>query len=139
MAGRNTGSGALLSRDAILGAADFVTADVPVPEWGGTVRVKGLTGRERDAYEASIISGKGKNRDVNLRNARAKLVVVAVIDDAGSRVFDDADVVALGQKSALALQRVFDKAAELAGLDDEAIENLTAELGNDQSDASGSA
>ncbi|MEW6223198.1 MAG: hypothetical protein AB1627_01075 [Chloroflexota bacterium] len=139
MAGRNTGAGALLSRDAILAAADYVTADVAVPEWGGTVRVKGLTGRERDSYEASILSGKGKNRDINLRNARAKLVVMAAIDEAGNRVFDDADVVALGQKSALALQRVFDKASELAGLDDEAIENLTAELGNDPSGDSGSA
>ena len=35
----------LLTRDAILAAADIQTETVPVPEWGGEVAVRPLTGR----------------------------------------------------------------------------------------------
>ena len=34
----------MLTRDAILNAADLKTEAVPVPEWGGDVLVRGLTG-----------------------------------------------------------------------------------------------
>ena len=44
-----------LSRDAILQREDIKTEDVEVPEWGGTVRVRGMTGVQRDAFEASLI------------------------------------------------------------------------------------
>ncbi len=138
MAGRKT-TGALLTRDAILAAVDVQTEDVPVPEWGGTVRVRGLSGTERDGYELWIIQGKGRNRDINIRQSRAKLVALTIVDADGKRVFDEADVALLGKKSALALQRVFDKAAALSGLDEETLEKIQDDLGNDQSDDSGSA
>ena len=39
-----------LSRDAILQREDIKTEDVEVPEWGGTVRVRGMSGVQRDAF-----------------------------------------------------------------------------------------
>ena len=42
----------LLTRDLILKADDIQTREVEVPEWGGTVLIRALTGTERDAYEA---------------------------------------------------------------------------------------
>jgi hypothetical protein len=65
--------------------------------------------------------------------------MMCIVDGEGKRVFDEAEVVALGKKSALALQRVFDKAAALSGLDEETLEKIQDDLGNDPSDASGSA
>ena len=44
-----------LTAAEILGTEDIVEELVEVPEWKGTVRVRGLTGRERDAYEASLL------------------------------------------------------------------------------------
>lgn len=129
----------LLGRDEILAAVDLQQEDVPVPEWGGTVRIRGLSGAERDQYEAWIISGKGKNRDVNLRQSRAKLVMMCAVDADGRRLFDEADIIRLGAKSALAMQRVFDKAAALSGLDEDALEKIQDDLGNAPSDDSGSA
>src|SRR5574341_2352955 len=131
MAGR-TKATVLLSRDAILAAVDVQTEDVPVPEWGGTVRVRGLTGTERDQYELWIVQGKGRNRDINIRQSRAKLVMMCVVDGDGKRLFDEADIVALGRKSALALPRVFDKAGALSGLDEETLEKIQDDLGNAQ-------
>jgi len=47
----------LLTKDAILAAEDAVFEDVHVSEWGGTVRVKALSGLERDRFEALITGG----------------------------------------------------------------------------------
>lgn len=124
MGSAKTTSG-LLSREAILSAQDMTTDDVYVPEWGGTVRVKGLTGRERDAFEMSVLTGKGKNKDVNLRNLRARLVAWTTVDEHGALVFSDADILTLGAKSAAALDRVFACAQKLSRLSDEDVEELT--------------
>lgn len=127
----------LLDRAAIRNAVDQVYEIVPVPEWGGAVRVKGITAIERDAYETDILRGKGKERDVNLKLARAKLVVRATVDDAGERVFSEGDITWLGTKSAAALNRVYDAAARLAGLTETDLEEMVDDFTLDQT-ASGS-
>lgn len=120
----------LLNRDAILGASDLTTEDVPVPEWGGTVRVKALNGMERDDYEAGLASQrKDGSIEVTLRNARARLASLAIVDEAGARVFTDDDVLLLSTKSAAALDRVFEAASRLAGLGDKDLEELTGNSG----------
>ena len=115
---------AFLSRDEILQAQDLPTEDVPVPEWGGICRVRGLTGAERDAFEQSIVEQRGKDTRMNLRNIRAKLVAMCVVDEEGNRVFRDEDAELLGKKSAAALNRVFEVAQRLSGLRPEDVEEL---------------
>ena len=115
----------LLTREAILGAPDRKTEDVEVPEWGGTVRVRSLSGSERDAYEAGIVQLRGDgSRKFTLENARARLVSLALCGEDGERLFSDADIVELGKKSAAALERVFDKARHLSGLSEDDVEEL---------------
>lgn len=127
---------ALLTRDAILQAQDLPTVDVEVPEWGGTVRVRALTGAERDAFEQSIVEQRGKSTKMNLANLRAKLVALTVVDEEGKRLFSDADAKLLGQKSALALNRVFEVAQKLSGLSPEDVEELTKNSEDGQSEGS---
>lgn len=122
----------LLNRDQILTADDLPTEDVEVPEWGGTVRLRALTGTERDAFEVSV-AGDGKK---NLSNLRARLVALSVVDDKGERLFTDADVKKLGLKSAAALDRLFDKARHLSGLDEDDVEELAGNSDAAQSGAS---
>lgn len=125
-----------LSRDQILEAKDLETREVDVPEWGGTVLVRALSGTDRDAYEASLVQIRGKQQVPNLANIRAKLVARAVVDEDGNRLFTDADIKALGQKSAAALGRVFTVAAEMSGLDDKDIEEIEGNSDAAQSGAS---
>lgn len=115
----------LLSRDAILTADDRETRDVEVPEWGGTVRVRAMSGFERDKFETGMVETRGNKRVENYTNLRAKLVALVVIDEDGKRLFTDKDVAALGTKSAAALQRVFNAAQELNGMSDSDVEELT--------------
>lgn len=128
----------ILTRDAILGVADLKTDHVEVPEWGGVVLVRGLTGAERDQFEADSLVGRGKRREVNLRNFRARLVARTVVDEQGNRLFTDADVEALARKSASAIARVYDVAARLSGLTDEDVDELVGNSGTGPSAGSGS-
>ncbi len=113
-----------LTREEILQVQDLPVEDVHVPEWGGWVRVRGLTAEERDRLEASILEGQGKHTRVKMENVRAKLVAMTVVDEEGNRLFTDEDVAALAKKSATAMQRVFDVAMRLSGLTEEAMEEL---------------
>lgn len=127
-----------LSREALLAAPDVPVEDLYVPEFGGYVRVKGLTAAERDDYEFSLVKTKGKNVEQNFANARARLVALAVVDSQGQRLFSDRDVALLGTKSAVALTRIWDVARRLAGMSEEDVEELTGNS-NGQDGASPSA
>ena len=118
----------ILSREQILQAKDLVTEVVEVPEWSGSVLVKSLTGAERDQYEAAIVEQKGRDTKVNMRNARARLVALSVVDEEGKRLFSPNDVSLLGTKSAAALQRVFNVSMRLSGISAEDVRELTEEL-----------
>ena len=119
----------------ILSAKDITTQKVAVPEWGGTVIVRALTGKERDTYEQSVMKMKKTGRkgrgptimEPQLQGARARLVALACVDPDGNRLFGDSDQPALAEKSAAALNRVFDVAAAMSGLSDDSLEEL---LGN---------
>lgn len=131
---------AYLSREQILGAKDVTTREVQVPEWADpesgadTVLVRALSGYERDAFEASLRMQRGKEILPDTRNARAKLVGRAIIDEEGKRVFTDQDIHALGAKSAVALNRVFEVVSEMSGLNDTAVEEAEENLDGDPTD-----
>lgn len=126
---------ALLTREQILGADDLPTEDVDVPEWGGTVRLRTLTGTERDAFEASSVQQAGKVRRININNIRARLVALCIVGEDGNRMFSDTDIKALGAKSSKALDRVFDAASKMNGLSDEDVEKLAEGFGDAQSES----
>lgn len=115
---------AILTREQILQAQDLHTEEVAVPEWGGSVLVRGMTGTERDAFEASILEMNGKGSRMDMRNLRAKLAALCMVDEQGERVFTEKDAGELGKKSATALSRVFEAAQRLSGLTAADVEEL---------------
>ncbi len=132
-------------------ANDVLTMDdigseyVDVPEWDRRLLVVGMTGIERDGWEQSRMverrNQKGRvRREMDLLNLRASLVALTVRkpSDPTVRVFDDTLLVQLGNKSAAALERVFDAARKLSGLTDDDIDELTDDLKDDPSGGRGS-
>lgn len=116
---------AFLTRDQILGADDRKTREVEVIEWGGTVLIRTLSGKERDKFEASLQVTRGTKTKQNFENFRARLIALCIVNDSGERLFADSDVVLLGDKSVAALQRVFNACNEMNGLSDEDVDELT--------------
>ena len=126
----------LLSRDDILKVVDVKYEDVEVPEWAGSVRVRGLTGRERDEFEASTAMLRGKQVVPFLENIRAKLVAWCVVDADGNQLFTQHDVHALGEKSGAAIDRIYDVASRLSGMSEEDIKEMEKVLRLDRLDGS---
>ena len=151
---------AMLTKVQILEARNKrKTLIVDVPEWfaDGQVIIIELSGKERDAFEADMIQlGTNGQQKVNLRNIRAKLVARCVVDPDDfepqvnpqtgvvtgavlkqghtiTRMFNDVEVNDLGDVSASALQRVFEKCQHLSGITKADVEELAGDLKNDQS------
>lgn len=113
-----------LNRDQILQADDLPREIVSVPEWGGEVWVRGLTGEERAAYMQALvdIDDKGKAKP-KIGAGELKLAQLSMCDDSGNRLFrDNKDLEALGRKSAQALRRVVKVAEKLSGLGADAVD-----------------
>lgn len=125
----------ILTKDQILQADDMRTQEVDVPEWGGRVIVKTLSGNERDQFEESILSGAKRD----FKGVRAKLVALSVVDENGKRLFTFEEANVLGEKSSRALDRVFGAAQRLSGFTQKDMEELTENLPEGQSGDSTSA
>jgi len=87
--------------------------------------VRGLNGRERDGFENACFQQRGKQRVMTTENIRAKLLVRAICDDQGARLFTDADENDLGTIPADILDRLFTVAQKLSGLAAGDIEEMT--------------
>lgn len=114
-------------RDAILGAEDLPEESVSTPEWADAgvaeVTVRGLSAFEREQYEKSLTERDSEGNVVtreDMPNIRAALVVRCVVDANGDRIFNDADIEALGRKSGLVVDRLWGVARKLSGMGQQA-------------------
>jgi hypothetical protein len=116
-----------LSAEQILSADDLAYEDVPVPEWGGTVRVREMPGTERDKFESQFVGKDGASvRAEGLEGFRARLAAASIVDENGRQLFrSPAEVKRLGEKSARALQRVCDTAMRLSKMSEDDVKELT--------------
>jgi hypothetical protein len=129
----------MLTKDAVLKADDRPIQEVEVPEWGGSVLIKAMTGAERNAFLARHIQNPGKGQTIILDNMHADLAALSIINEDGSRMFSAAEVGALAQKSGTALERIFKAASKLNGLSDEDVKELAEDFPAAQTSGSGSA
>lgn len=105
--------GKILSVDEILAAPDLGEAEVEVPEWGGSVRIRGLSkAAQQHLRKSATVSGQ-------LDPARLEMLLFihCVVEPR----FTEEQYDALAAKSAGAIDRVIKAIAELAGLDEAAI------------------
>ena len=110
-----------LSKAKILAAKDVKLSEaVPVPEWGGDVYIRTISGTERDKFEEAYSEQK-------MKAFRVRFLVMTLADESGERLFADADIDALGGKSSVVINRLFDKAWQHNAFTDEAVDAL----GND--------
>ena len=118
----------ILTREQILSSNDLVKELVPMPEWGGDVWVRGMTGNERDAFEMDVVEQRGKKTSVNMSNMRAKLCARSICDESGKLLFSETDIKKLGEKSASALSRIFVIAQRLSGITESDVKEMAEEL-----------
>ena len=98
-----------LNAESILAAEDFCYADVECPEWGGTVRVRSLSGGQR-----SVITQRVQVKETN--ELEELLVVMGVVNEDGARIFTNEDIEALKKKSNAPISRIAKKIMEISGI-----------------------
>lgn len=123
-----------LTRDQVVEAEDREFAEVDCPEWGGVLRLASISGRQRDEYEQSMVDQRGSDRKLNMRDARAKLIVLCAVDGEGRRLFTTRDLQVLTAKNAKPIDRVFTVAQQLCGLTDRDMDKLTENFDEDPDD-----
>jgi len=104
-------------RSRILAANDIKVQKIVIPEWGGDYYVKIISGTERDAFEEGYAEQK-------MKAFRVRFLVLALCDESGERIFKDEDVVELGKKSSVVINRVFEEAWKVNAFTQEAVDAL---------------
>jgi hypothetical protein len=115
----------ILTKDQILNAEDVKYETVDVPEWGGPVRLRTVAAKDRDAFDRALFPKPGVR---NMEDFRARVVAMCVVDEDGNRVFSDADIPMLSQKSAAAIDRLIPVAQRLSGLTTADVEEFAKNL-----------
>jgi hypothetical protein len=113
-----------VTKDAIIQVSDLPFEDVSVPEWGGKVRIRLLTGEEIDAYHGSMFEMKGDKVIQNRDNFRTKLLVRCLCDGEGNRLFKDSELGLLAGKSGAVINRLYGIASRINALEEKAGEEL---------------
>lgn len=126
---------AMLSREDIERNSQLKTQIIHIPEWNGDVMIRELTGEQRDRYENSITGneltrvGEKVSQRLSLHNVRARLVSMCLIDpEKQTPLYSEKEIGLLGNKSAAALDRLFDACQKLSGITDEDMQEMTAQL-----------
>lgn len=130
----------MLTKENILKAKDTTIKTINVPEWGGDVGVKKLSGKERDMFELSMQKRtRGRPQgEMDTLGVKAELLVLCLVDEQGTSLFNPTDIAALNDKSGDVIDRVFDVARTLNGLSKADIKELEKNSESDTRDASGS-
>lgn len=116
-----------LSRADLLADGKPVIEIVAVPEWAtdqcppadSVVRIRRMSGTERDAYEMSTYEAANGGDKSNMR---ARLVVRCLCDENGSLITGPEDVNAIGAKDGVALDRISEACQRLNHMGDKGIE-----------------
>lgn len=128
----------VLSAAEIGAAQDAVVKRVRVPEWGGTVCVRGMTGDERDDFEAEQ-SRLGGPEGRDMKSLRARLLVRCLCDEQGRLLYTPDAHRQLGARSARVLDRLYAVASRLSGFGRREEAELLGESDGDPSSAAGTA
>ena len=128
-----------LTKEQIVGINDLTIEVLYVKSWKTTVRLKTPSSKQRDHFEKQIF-GKGdgteKEKAEALKNFRAKLVALVLVDGEGNRIFtSDESVEKLGEKSASAMDCIFAKAQNLCGITKEDVDDMTKNLKSQSKDS----
>jgi hypothetical protein len=104
-------------RDTILNANDLKEELVEVPEWGCSILVRSMTGKERSNLFSVAIDAKGK---LDFEKAYPVIIIASAFDpETKEKVFTTADMELLNGKNAGAMEKVAKVAMRLSGLDTE--------------------
>ena len=100
----------MLTKDQILSITDKAIREVEVPEWDGTVFIRGATMEDIDYYQ--------RLEDKNDDKALQKMIVRIVCDADGNPLFTEKDIPKMQKKSLQAFKRIVKEFKAFNSLED---------------------
>ena len=108
-----------------------------------------MSGNQRNEYERQVVkevpAGNRMARragqtttEIRRDEIKARMVVWCVMDPHGQPMFTEADIPAINEKSAAAIEKIVEVASRLSGLDDDDVGNLAEEMAKNPSGGSSS-
>lgn len=131
-----------LSKEQILAAMerpDVATDEVNVPELGGKVRVREMTGSIRNRVEATYATIRSGGDSKQLDTVTVQLVAACVLDEDDRPMLSVNEVKRLMAAKPRAVFRLRDAIMDISATDEDDLESLAEVFGNAQSDSSTSA
>lgn len=127
-----------LSKEQILSSDDIKLEVINIPEWGGDLYIKVMSGEEKEGFETFFLDEDGnRKKEHDTSGLRATLAVWTICNGKGELLFDKSDIPALAKKSSTALDVVWDKSAKLNKILESEIEKLVGNLEGGQNGNSG--
>ena len=111
-----------LSKNEIFAVKDVDIHEVEVPEWGGSILLRGMTGEQRNNYEHWAHT-QSKETVPDYRGIRERLIMSCAIDENGEALFTEDDLQQLAAKNSEVIDRLHEKCRELCGMDQDAVED----------------
>lgn len=110
-------------REQILNANDIKSEIVPIAAWGGVeIEIRGLTGRQR---EEVVAAARREDGTVDDTKVTVPLIIASAFDpETKKALFTPADLDALREKNAQALDDVAKVALRLSGMSQQAAESI---------------
>lgn len=112
---------ATLSKEQIAAKPDLPIQTVEVPEWEGSVRMRTLSGAERDDFEQAIHNQSRPDGKMQLKQLKATLVSLCLVDEEGEQMFNAEE---LNEKSAKVLNDLFFVASKMNGIAAEEVDEM---------------
>jgi hypothetical protein len=130
----------VLGREALLSASKNLKKElVEVPELGGSIYIRELSGKQLFQYNERIESLQKVTPELTPSSSLelvSLLVSLSACDEAGNLLFTEEDVKELSNNSFSVLMRLMKKALELSGINPKAIGEVADNLKNAQKDSS---
>jgi hypothetical protein len=96
-----------------------------LPVCGKRFRIRSLTTSELEAYNTAVLTEDGtKLRKDRMSNATRRLIVLALVDREGNRLFTEKQIPELSQIDAIDAQALYDFAAKHCGVNRSELESL---------------
>ncbi len=114
---------AQLKKADILNCNDRKTITLDVPEWGGELTLRVMSGIDREAWENQSVNLA--DNTPKLGDIRCKMLACCIVDvDTGKLMFEAKDIKALGEKSSIPLARLHMECLKLNKLRREEVEEM---------------
>jgi len=114
----------MLTKEEILKVSDLQTREINIPEWGGSIVMKTMTGEERDTWE-NRIPIRSSDKKVDIKEMKVRLLILCIRDPKDMTfMFTEKDVVSLNSKNSSVIDRLWQVASEMNGIGGKELEEI---------------